>query len=101
MGRPKFRPTREQRRTVMRTRSVGMTKSDIALIVGIDEATLRLHFERELRDGPRIMRQELMACVLEEAAKGKQAAIKLLAKMLDRDNRVPFSRARPCEGGEG
>jgi len=84
-GRPMFKATAQQRDRVIWMRSLGMSIQDIATAVGIDRATLAAKFKRGLRDGPTIARQELMAMVMEDAAKGKPAAQRLLAKMLERD----------------
>ena len=92
MARPEFKPTHEQRRTVMRTKAAGMAHKDIAAVLGIDEETLAKHFERELLHGPAIVRQELLAIVMESAMAGKKSAIALLERMT-RDDRL-FERRR-------
>jgi DNA-binding NarL/FixJ family response regulator len=55
MAKPEFKPTDEQRRTVMRTKAAGMAHKDIAAVLRIDEKTLAKHFERELLHGPAIL----------------------------------------------
>ena len=49
--------------------------------------TLAESFKRELRDGPAIALQQLMAMAMKGAAEGKPAAQRLLAQMLERENR--------------
>lgn len=50
-GRPAFKPTPEQRKMVTGLSAVGIRHEDIALYVGIDDKTLRLHFRGELDRG--------------------------------------------------
>ena len=85
MSRPEFKPTAEQRTRVMQYVYAGMSRADVAVVIGVDQKTLNKHFERELLHGHEIMRQRLYAMVLESALKGKKGAIKLLAQMNDED----------------
>ena len=88
MVRPAFKPTADQRESVMVTAYIGMAKIDIAAAVGIDVDTLNKHFARELLHGPEIIRQQLLAAVTASAIKGKQSAVALLERMT-RSDRLP------------
>ena len=81
LARPEFKPTNDQRRRVMLCHAVGMSNKHIADALGIDEKTLTKHFARELLNGPRIIKQELLAAVTAQAIKGKRSAITLLERM--------------------
>ena len=48
---PKFKPTAEQRKMVHSMCGRGIPQADIAIVLGIDPKTLRLHFRRELDTG--------------------------------------------------
>jgi hypothetical protein len=87
MARPEFKPTDEQRRSVMTGHAVGMARRDIAAAIGVDEKTLMKHFAYELLHGRMIIRQELLAAVTAQAIKGKKSAIALLERMT-RDDRL-------------
>jgi hypothetical protein len=71
----------------------GMSRADIAVVIGVDQKTLNKHFERELLHGHEIMRQRLYAMVLESALRGKNGAMRLLAQMNDEDARRRSRRA--------
>ena len=77
-----FKPTAEQREQVMQCTAMKMRHSQIAVGLRIEEATLVKHFSRELKLGPMIMRQWLLAVVTGEAIKGKKSAMSLLAQMM-------------------
>ena len=49
--RPKFDPTPEQRKMVHSMCGYGVPQDDIAIVLGIDPKTLRLHFRQELDTG--------------------------------------------------
>jgi hypothetical protein len=87
MARPEFKPTDEQRRSVMTCHAVGMSNRDIAAAIRIDEKTLTKHFAHELLHGRTIVRQQLLAAVTTQAIKGKKSAIALLERMT-RDDRL-------------
>jgi hypothetical protein len=70
---------------VMLLKAVGMTQQDIAMLLKIDVGTLVIRFERELKEGPAIIRKELRAAVTKAAITGKTSAMALLSKM-DRDD---------------
>ena len=50
-GRPAFRPTAEQRRTVESMTAYGIPQVDIGRVVGIDDETFRKHFREEIDTG--------------------------------------------------
>ena len=81
MARPQFRSTAEQREWVMLFAFAGMSRRDIALDLRIDVKTLAQHFSCELRDGPTIIREQLVAALEKAAAEGTKSARHLLAKM--------------------
>jgi FixJ family two-component response regulator len=87
MARPTFKPTDDQRRSVMAGHAVGMSNRDIAAAIGIDEKTLTKHLAHELLHGRAIIRQQLLAAVTTQAIKGKNSAIALLERMT-RDDRL-------------
>jgi DNA-binding NarL/FixJ family response regulator len=88
LARPEFKPTHEQRHSVMLGRAVGMSNRDIAASLRIDEKTLTKHFARELLHGRAIIRQELLAMVTDSALKGKKSAIVLLERMTREDRQL-------------
>jgi hypothetical protein len=88
MARPQFRSTAEQREWVMLFAFAGMSRRDIALDLRIDVKTLAQHFSCELRDGPTIIREQLVAALEKAAAEGTNSARYLLAMM----NNVPDER---------
>lgn len=47
-GRPEFEPTAEQRAKVEGMAACGIPQAQMALVLGIDDATLRKHFRHEL-----------------------------------------------------
>lgn len=51
VGRPEFKPTREQREDVVILTAQKTSEKDIAVALGIDEKTLRKHFRDELDTG--------------------------------------------------
>jgi hypothetical protein len=58
-----------------------MSRRDIALDLRIDVKTLAKHFGRELRDGPTMIREQLVAALEKAAAEGTSSAQYLLATM--------------------
>jgi hypothetical protein len=48
-GRPSFKPTDEQRKTVRAMIAYGVPQADVCEVIGVTDKTLRKHFDRELR----------------------------------------------------
>lgn len=68
-GRPPFKPTPALRRKVSILRAGGMTQEAVAMAIGVDDDTLKKHFEVELTFGAAKARAEIVS-KLHEAAKG-------------------------------
>lgn len=77
-GRPKFRPTDEQRDQVEILVSGGMTHEDIATAIGISKPTLEKHFRDELAHGGPKKRAEVLGMLYAAARKGNVTAQKKL-----------------------
>jgi hypothetical protein len=80
-GQLRFKPTARQRKEVMQCVAMKMRPTQIANAFGIDEDIFVKHFSREIKLGPMIMRQWLLAAIAKQAIKGKKRSIALLAKM--------------------
>lgn len=80
-GRPAFKPTPALRRKVEQCVFGGMSKCDIAAGLGIDENTLRKHFEHELHIGLSRRRIEVLDILFSAARKGNVTAAKKLEEM--------------------
>lgn len=77
-GRPEFRPTDKQRDSVEIYISAGMSKEDIAVVVGISVPTLDKHFRDELAHGGARKRAEVVEMLFESGRKGNVSAQKHL-----------------------
>jgi len=80
-GRPAFRPTIEQRRTVEEMKFCGESDNTIARALGIDPDTLRKHFPDELADGHAQRRKEVIGMLFSSARGGNVSAQKKLEEM--------------------
>ncbi len=80
-GRPAFKPTPALRRKVEQCVFGGMPKTEIAAGLGIDENTLRKHFEHELHIGLSRRRVEVLDLLFSAARKGNVTAQKKLEEM--------------------
>ncbi|MBS4019549.1 MAG: IS1 family transposase [Dechloromonas sp.] len=80
-GRPAFKPTPAIRRKVEQCVFGGMPKTEIAAGLGIDENTLRKHFEHELHIGLSRRRVEVLDLLFSAARKGNVTAQKKLEEM--------------------
>ena len=81
MARPQFRSTAELREWAMLYSFAGMSRRDIAIALRVDVKTLAKHFGRDLRDGPTVIRERLVAALEKAAAEGTKSARHLLATM--------------------
>jgi predicted transcriptional regulator len=80
-GRPAFKPTAKQRRSVEQMVSVGEPIATIARALGIAENTLRQHFAEELENGWAKRRLEVTDLLYANARKGNVSAQKHLEHM--------------------
>ena len=80
-GRPSFKPTATQRRSVEQMVSVGESHLTIARALGIDDDTLRKHFRTELDFGLAKRRQEAVEILFKAARKGNVSAAKRIEEM--------------------
>jgi AraC-like DNA-binding protein len=94
-GRPPFQPTDKIRNKVKLLLALGWATSRIAGAVGISPATLKRYFRAEMKD--RIfMRDRLDArrfeIAMEQANAGNITALRELAAMIDRNDRMEIER---------
>lgn len=80
-GRPAYRATIEQRRTVEEMKFCGESDNTIARALGIDPDTLRKHFPDELADGHAQRRKEVIGMLFASARGGNVSAQKKLEEM--------------------
>jgi hypothetical protein len=80
-GRPAFNPTPAMRRTVERMVACGDSQNTIARAIGIEDDTLRKHFDEELKNGYAKKRREVLNWMYEGARKGNATLIKRLEEM--------------------
>jgi hypothetical protein len=71
MGRPKFKPTDEQRRIVETMAGYGIPETGIAAFLSISAKTLRKHFRRELDIGIINANAAVTQCLFKLATSGK------------------------------
>jgi DNA-binding CsgD family transcriptional regulator len=69
VGRPKFKPTRHQRREVEILAGAHVSQEDIARRLKIDAKTLREHFREELDNGAVKRRTDIIIAQYERAVK--------------------------------
>ena len=100
-GRKCYKPTRVQRTRVEELIAIGMTQSNIAASLGIDQRTLSKHFPRELRDGAAKKRGETVKLLWLAAKKGNVAAMKtLMALQIEPPQRETPALARSPKLGK-
>jgi hypothetical protein len=80
-GRPAYRPSIEDRKTVEQMKFCGESDNTIARALNIDPDTLRKHFADELADGHAQRRKEVIGLMFDAARSGNVAAIKKLEEM--------------------
>jgi hypothetical protein len=80
-GRPAYRPSIEDRKTVEEMKFCGESDNTIARALNIDPDTLRKHFVDELADGHAQRRKEVIGLMFNAARSGNVAAIKKLEEM--------------------
>ncbi len=80
-GRPAYRPSIEDRKTVEQMKFCGESENTIARALTIDPDTLRKHFADELADGHAQRRKEVIGLMFDSARAGNVAAIKKLEEM--------------------
>lgn len=73
-GRPPFKITNELREKVERLTAVHMTQAQIAMAIGCDIKTLRLHFKDELTHGKTRVKAWLINQIWDSAKKGNVEA---------------------------
>jgi transcriptional regulator with XRE-family HTH domain len=74
-GRPPFKPTPSQRRRVERMAAKGISRREIADVIGVSRATLDKYFGEECKRGHAICRRDLVACMWTAAKRGRVGAI--------------------------
>uniref|UniRef100_A0AB38ZLK7 Terminase small subunit n=1 Tax=Mesorhizobium phage vB_MseS-P1 TaxID=3120101 RepID=A0AB38ZLK7_9VIRU len=94
-GRPPFQPTEKIRNKVKLLLALGWATSRIAGAVGISPATLKRYFRAEMKDRL-FMRDRLDArrfeIAMEQANAGNITALRELAAMIDRNDRMEIER---------
>lgn len=80
-GRPAYRPSIEDRKTVEEMKFVGESDNTIARALSIDPDTLRKHFADELADGHAQRRKEVIGLLFKSARNGNVSAQKKLEEM--------------------
>lgn len=80
-GRPPYKASAKQRRTVEEMRSCGESVASIARALDIDEDTLLKHFEQELAHGQSRRRREVIELLYRNARRGNVSAQKRLEQM--------------------
>jgi len=68
-------PTDEQRRLVESTSGLGLPQEQIAILVDIDEKTLRLHYRRELDAGKAKANGQIAKTLFSKATSGDTTAL--------------------------
>lgn len=81
-GRPPFKPTPKQRRSVEQMIAVGESKAGIARALRIDEDTLAKHFADELANGLARRRMEVQEMLFKAARSGNVSAQKHLEQRI-------------------
>lgn len=80
-GRPAYKPTAAQRRSVEQMRACGEASATIARALGIDIDTLNKHFADEIANGISRRRAEVIEMLFKAARKGNVTAQKHLSNM--------------------
>lgn len=80
-GRPPYRASIEDRKTVEEMKFCGESDATIARALNIDPDTMRKHFADELADGHAQRRKEVIGLMFSAARGGNVAAIKKLEEM--------------------
>ena len=84
MSRNPHNPTPELRQHVKSLCAVGLPQEDIAIIIGVSEKTLRLHYRQELDEG---------------AEEANAAVVGFLMDQIDRGNVTAMIFHEKCGGG--
>lgn len=71
MSRKPHTPTDDQRKTVKAMVGYGILQTDIAIVIGIDPKTLRLHYAREIARGAIEANAAVAQSLFQAATKGK------------------------------
>ena len=109
-GRPCFEATASQRRKVEKLATTGMSRPEIAILIGCCRSTLDAHFGEELARGHARCRRDLLALMWTAARRGRVGAILWLEQRMseDAERRVaPLGKKAQAEaaaltaGGEG
>ncbi|NLS07619.1 hypothetical protein HGP14_30615 [Rhizobium sp. P32RR-XVIII] len=99
-GRPSYRPSLEDRKTVEEMKFVGESDNTIARSLGIDPDTLRKHFPDELADGHAQRRKEVIGLLFKSARDGNVAAQKKLEEMGRASGAADAVKARETKASE-
>lgn len=75
MDRPPFKPTPSQRRRFERMAAKGMSRSEIADVIGVGLLTVVKSFSDECKRGYTTCRRDLVACMWTAAKRGRVGAI--------------------------
>ena len=75
IGRPPFKPTPSQRRRVEGMVAKGMSRSEIADVIGVGLSTLVKYFSDECKRGYATCRRDLVGCMWTVAKRGRFGAI--------------------------
>lgn len=79
-GRPKFKPTSEQRKTVESMSGMGIPQEQICSIIGISDDTLRKYFDSEILTGQAKANTKIAQCLFNKATSGDTSALIFWAK---------------------
>lgn len=80
-GRPEYEPTQTDREQVSQMLYVGMTRQEIASVLGISVPTLRKNFRNELKAGASLKRSQVVAGLFKLGNQGNVQALKKLEEM--------------------
>jgi hypothetical protein len=93
-GRPPFQPSAEQRSVVLALRKHGITTRTIAAEIGIDRATLNIHFREELSRGNQRLEARIGLTLAQAALRDWHAALAWLQRFGGSQWRIPKDAER-------
>ena len=82
-GRPCFEATASRRRKVEKLATTGMSRTEIAILIGCSRSTLETHFGEELARGHARCRRDLLALMWTAARRGRVGAILWLEQRMN------------------
>ena len=74
-GHPAFKPTDDQRKTVINAVTAGLTQALTAKVLGIATTTLLRHFEKELQTAQAVRHARAAELLWEKVEKGETACL--------------------------